>query len=414
MSSEGTDRRLDGWKSIASFFGRDERTVKRWEASRGLPVHRIPGGGRASVWADPAELRNWIEGSGEAPDDQSQPSRRFAILGAGLLLAGAAGAGGLVWRRRRAVEERAPYDGDAVAQSLYRRAQLAWADRTPEGLAVAVGLLKQLITRRPKEAAGFAKLADCYLLLREFGVMSDAEAYAKAEAAARDALVLAPNDPAALRALAFVRFWGRGDATALDTFRRALASDPNSVQTRMWYANALSVRGRHAEALTQFRAARSAAAGDVALFADEAIARAAAGETSAAMDDLRAMLDLHPDSIPLYRAMASAALRERDAATFLAASQSEARLRRDDTRLAVLDAASQVLRRSGPPAFFEAMARSEVEAAGAGRGSLVAAANLFAIANNPQAARGALARARKLNDPGLIMTPCLPEIRDLA
>lgn len=38
------NRRLDSWKEIASFFGRDERTVKRWERSRSLPVHRIPGG----------------------------------------------------------------------------------------------------------------------------------------------------------------------------------------------------------------------------------------------------------------------------------------------------------------------------------------------------------------------------------
>ena len=33
--------RLDSWKEIAAFFGRAERTVKRWETERGLPVHRV-------------------------------------------------------------------------------------------------------------------------------------------------------------------------------------------------------------------------------------------------------------------------------------------------------------------------------------------------------------------------------------
>jgi len=41
-----TGKRLDSWKEIAAFFGRAERTVKRWEAARGLPVHRLPGNGR--------------------------------------------------------------------------------------------------------------------------------------------------------------------------------------------------------------------------------------------------------------------------------------------------------------------------------------------------------------------------------
>ena len=30
--------RLKSWKEIAGFFDADERTVKRWEVGRGLPV----------------------------------------------------------------------------------------------------------------------------------------------------------------------------------------------------------------------------------------------------------------------------------------------------------------------------------------------------------------------------------------
>ena len=56
-------QRIDSWKEIAAFFGRDERTVKRWESQRGLPVHRVPGGGRGTVYAFTEELTAWLRSS---------------------------------------------------------------------------------------------------------------------------------------------------------------------------------------------------------------------------------------------------------------------------------------------------------------------------------------------------------------
>jgi hypothetical protein len=55
--------RLDSWKEIAAFFARDERTVKRWEKERRLPVHRVPGGGRCTVFAYSEELKTWMSSS---------------------------------------------------------------------------------------------------------------------------------------------------------------------------------------------------------------------------------------------------------------------------------------------------------------------------------------------------------------
>jgi TolB-like protein len=50
---------LDSWKAIAAYLHRDVRTVMRWEQGRGLPVHRIPGGGRPGVFALRSELDSW-------------------------------------------------------------------------------------------------------------------------------------------------------------------------------------------------------------------------------------------------------------------------------------------------------------------------------------------------------------------
>src|SRR5580698_5716530 len=64
--------RLVGWKDIASYLGKADRTVKRWGSERGLPVHRVPGTSKTSVYAYPAELDRWLESASELEAD-SEP-----------------------------------------------------------------------------------------------------------------------------------------------------------------------------------------------------------------------------------------------------------------------------------------------------------------------------------------------------
>ena len=41
MSQRNTPQKtLETWKQIAGYLDRSDRTVRRWEASEGLPVHR--------------------------------------------------------------------------------------------------------------------------------------------------------------------------------------------------------------------------------------------------------------------------------------------------------------------------------------------------------------------------------------
>lgn len=54
------DKRFDSWKEIASFLGRDVRTVRRWEEERGLPVRRVPGEGRRTIFAYQSEIEAWL------------------------------------------------------------------------------------------------------------------------------------------------------------------------------------------------------------------------------------------------------------------------------------------------------------------------------------------------------------------
>lgn len=62
--------RLDSWKEIADYVGRDVRTAIRWERDRGLPVHRVPGGRRGAVFAYRGEIDEWLR-RGEAIAERS-------------------------------------------------------------------------------------------------------------------------------------------------------------------------------------------------------------------------------------------------------------------------------------------------------------------------------------------------------
>jgi hypothetical protein len=55
-----TSPRLDGWKAVAEYLGRDVRTAQRWSRERGMPVHHVPGGKGGGVFAYPADLDAWL------------------------------------------------------------------------------------------------------------------------------------------------------------------------------------------------------------------------------------------------------------------------------------------------------------------------------------------------------------------
>jgi TolB-like protein/tetratricopeptide (TPR) repeat protein len=73
--------RLDSWKEIASYLKRSEKTVRRWEETEGLPVHRLLHEKGSSVYAYPDELRSWWESRklrdavvAKLPNGQAGPS----------------------------------------------------------------------------------------------------------------------------------------------------------------------------------------------------------------------------------------------------------------------------------------------------------------------------------------------------
>ena len=147
--------RLTSWKEIAAFLGRDQRTAKRWEGSRGLPVRRVPGRGRAAVFAYPHELRAWLDGvstvetggsqepdgtpaPGIGPPPSSATPKRvlpvaalLAVLAVVLIVAGLAA---LLWTgRNSATPTTILSEGshNAAAVTYYQSGLHAWQTRSP-------------------------------------------------------------------------------------------------------------------------------------------------------------------------------------------------------------------------------------------------------------------------------------------
>src|SRR5947209_9124290 len=59
--------RLDSWKEIAVYLGRDVRTVQRWEKKEGLPVHRHIHEKLGTVYAYRSEIDVWWNAEDHIP-----------------------------------------------------------------------------------------------------------------------------------------------------------------------------------------------------------------------------------------------------------------------------------------------------------------------------------------------------------
>ena len=371
--TRGDDGRLIGWKAIGNFVGRDERTVRRWEAERGLPVNRVPGGGSATVWATPDELRAWMLGDAKDPNvephvepmSRPEPKRR-----PGLILLAACGIGvvvaaPLVWNSFSnatvTTPKPDPYGTDVKANDLYRNAAFGLNRRSVTGLLSAAETFEALGKQYPRNVASFIGLAEANLLLREFNSLPNETAYRRAAAAAQTAIALDPNSATATRALAFVRYHGEGKRKeGLTLFQRAIALDPRQAQSYHWYATALLSENRPADAIRAFDRARAIDPGSSALAADAAYAQYLYGKHAEAIAELQRITDVDPAFSGAYRYLARFYLIEGRDADYLKTAAIEATLRKDADGTKAIAAAAAAYKTGGRKALVASLIAHEI------------------------------------------------------
>lgn len=356
-------QRIDGWKAIGGHFGRDRTTVMRWADTRGLPVHRVPGGQRASVYAFREELDAWLQQQAGSLDEPGAataslpPTRpqlpRWAVAAA-LLLAVAIGIG--AW----ALGPRPPADAaemprDAEVARLYLQARDDWAQRTSPSIDRALASLTEVTRREPGFAPAHASLAEAWLLAREFGSQGDQQAFPRALAAAEQALRIDSAQHAAHRARGFIFYWWQHQPEAASAaFRRALELAPRDAQTHFWYGNALSDNGAHEAALRELDTARLLEPGSVAIQTDLAWAQWAAGRRDEAVETLQRLRQSNPDFAVVHECLAHIALADGDYAGFVASFARMAALRQNREMTGEADSFRTALAQ-GVPALQQAL-----------------------------------------------------------
>lgn len=369
-SKASAQRRLTSWKEIAAFLGRDERTAKRWESSRGLPVGRMPGAGHSSVFAYTDEIETWMR-AGEpaiasakstAEPEKSNgrlPARRYIGGWIALVAVIIAAAGGLLEFGRTASFSPASQDAhttDPAAAEYYRSGLHAWQTRTPAGLALAVADFRRAVAQDPRFAAAYAGLADAYSLEAEFTAIPPRDAYPQAIAAAKRAIAIDPSLASAHAALAFAEFyWSRDTAAAEREFQRALALDPSSATAHHWYATFLMTMGRSGTALEQIGKAESLDSESTAIPADKGLILFHAGKTDQAIKLLTQIENEQPDFASPHRYLAVIWLAENRDTSYLRELKLEAQARRDFTDATLADAGAKGLSNAGHVGMLRAI-----------------------------------------------------------
>ena len=323
VGSPAENRRIDSWKEIAAFFGRDERTVKRWEKERGLPVHRLPGE-RGGVFAWSHELTLWLNSTAVAGGESTptplrsplspRPSRPRspnlnpphphlpripapAILSVAVLILALIAISLYAFRflRRPHAHEsgnlarcRPSHAPDPEAEQFYLKGRYYWSRRTEGSLNQAVDAFTQAVVHDSDYAKAYAGLAECYDLMPEFSSMPRSEAFPRAIAAARKAIALDDSLAEAHRALAFALFyWDWNVPAALAEYQRAIQLDPRDEEAHHWYATSLMMLGRYPEAMSEIDKAQQLNPASRSILSDQALIRYWAGEHAPAVEKLR-------------------------------------------------------------------------------------------------------------------------------
>ena len=374
------EKTLVSWKEIASFLDRAERTVKRWERDRGLPVHRVPGGERGGVYAYPSELADWLRGksseleaddlatsdqetagnaaTGAASGDKfdSQPSEtaersdrlgkarraRLALIGMAAVLAGAGIYANFAdpfgnWVRRRIglasstqqVVTPVSDNEKRLAHDLYLKGRFEWNQRTPESLNLALDDFTQAIVHNPNDARAYSGLADAYEMLYIYGNRQDDDARDRAMAAARKAVELDRSLSEAHRALGYAIWRSGNDSEAEKELHLAIQLDPKDALSHLWLSNILAAHGEDVECLAEINRAQELDPASASILAIKGDRLYWLGSRDEGIALLKAAEHSEPSLAIAHWYLAAIAYHRRDYPTYLKESDAAAQLRND-------------------------------------------------------------------------------------
>jgi TolB-like protein/Tfp pilus assembly protein PilF len=143
------------------------------------------------------------------------------------------------------------------AYLAYSKGRFFWNKRTDADIKKAILEFQQAIAKDPNYALAYDGLADCWVALGWYAYLSPTESFPHAKSAVNKALSLDDSLAEAHTSLAFVSLYYDRDWTKAEReFRRAIDLNPNYANGHHWYAEYLSLVGRHEQAIAESERAR--------------------------------------------------------------------------------------------------------------------------------------------------------------
>jgi TolB-like protein/serine/threonine protein kinase/Flp pilus assembly protein TadD len=155
------------------------------------------------------------------------------------------------------------YTTNAAAYDEYLMGLYFWSKRSKDGLEKAIDYFGRAIEKDPNFALAYALTSDCYYLQLYYRYDSRPDRIQNAKVAAERALQLDDSIAEAHVALAMVQLYQKDDQpaesdhqAAMDSFRRAIALNPNLAIAHQRYAWALAAFGHLDDAVREMRRAQ--------------------------------------------------------------------------------------------------------------------------------------------------------------
>ncbi len=147
------------------------------------------------------------------------------------------------------------YTQDLDAYNLYMKGRYLWNRRTEESLNKSIEYFSRAVEKDPNYALAHAGLADSYITLVDYSLLSPKELLAKAKEAVRKALDIDATLAEAHNSLAQIMFREWDWEGAEKEHKRAIELNPNYANAHHWYALLLTYAGRFDEAIAEMKRA---------------------------------------------------------------------------------------------------------------------------------------------------------------
>ncbi len=143
----------------------------------------------------------------------------------------------------------------ANGQRLFAMGTYYWKQRTQDGVQKSIRYFRSVIKTDPKNARGYAALAQAYAIEGDYGYGPMKQSYATARAFARAALRLDPGLAEAHAAMGIAEDLPATRRAAREEYRTAIALDPGYAAAHQWYGSVLVQQGRAREGFLELRKA---------------------------------------------------------------------------------------------------------------------------------------------------------------